>query len=437
MAIDGSLDEAKSEAVVDGLAVFGGWATKCSATRTGTTRLDLIQRQRLLNANVLKGRSYSKSRMALRDETNDVGALNSKVSRDIMKTYKNLYAKVYSLGNLRKAFANARKGKSQKPYVKEFEADLENNLLQLKKEMETLVYEPRPLRTFVLRDPKTRVISVSDFRDRIVHHALCNIIEPLFDRIFIHDSYASRKGKGTHAAIQRFDEFKRRVSRNGRLVKSAKDDNMITGYVLKADIKHYFASVDHEVMMQIVGKKLKDKKVLWLIKKILDNNNSKTRGKGMPIGNLTSQLFANIYLNELDYFVKHKLHVKYYMRYMDDFVLLDKSKEKLIGRKCQIGEFLERIKLGLHAEKSRVFPLHEGVCFLGYRIFYHHKLLKKSNLRVLENRMDRFRNLYARNEISCEKITQSIESWMAYAEYADTYRMRIKIISLLNSNFLV
>lgn len=129
-----------------------------------------------------------------------------------MKTCKNLYAKVCSLDNLRKAFLKTKKGKSQKPYVKAFEADLENNLLQLKKELETLSYKPRPLKTFVLRDPKTRVISISDFRDRVVHHALCNIIEPLFDRTFIHDSYASRKGKGTHAALRRFDEFKRKVS---------------------------------------------------------------------------------------------------------------------------------------------------------------------------------------------------------------------------------
>lgn len=381
------------------------------------------------------GRSYSKSRAAIRDETENVGALSSIASRGNMKTYKNLYVQICSLDNLRKAFRKTMKGKSQKLYVKEFEANLENNLLRLKKELEALVYEPRPLRTFVLRDPKTRVISVSDFRDRIVHHALCNIIEPFFDRTFIYDSYASRKGKGTHAALRRFDEFKRAVSCNGRQVKNAKNGNMVIGYVLKADIKHYFASVDHEVMMRIICKKIKDGKVLWLVRKIIGNNNFKTCGKGMPIGNITSQLFANIYLNELDYFVKQELRAMYYIRYMDDFVLLEKSKGKLEEWKRIIGEFLGKIKLELHAEKSKIFPLHEGICFLGYRIFYHHKLLKKSNLRVLENRMSKFRNLYARNEMSRERIMQSLESWMAYARYADTHDLRTEKMNAFESIF--
>jgi retron-type reverse transcriptase len=435
MATDGSLRRVKPEAMVDGFAAFGGRATNCSATRTGTTRLDSIQRQRLLNANVNKGRSYSKSRATIRDETENVGALSSIASWDVMKTYKNLYDKICSTDNLRKAFNKAKKGKSQKPYVKAFEADLENNIVRLNKELETLTYEPMPLKTFVLRDPKTRVISVSDFRDRVVHHALCNIIEPLFDKAFIHDSYASRIGKGTHAAIRRFDKFKRSVSCNGRPVKNAKDGNMITGYIMKADIKHYFASVDHQIMIQIIGKKIGDKKTLWLIRKILSNHDPKTPGKGMPIGNLTSQLFANIYLNELDKFVKHELRARYYIRYMDDFVFLDDSEEKLIEWKRRIGEFLETIRLELHAEKSSVFPLRKGVCFLGYRIFYHHKLLKKSNLRTLESSIRRSMSLYVANQKGREKMTQSLEGWMEYAGHANTYKLRTKIAKLFNSAF--
>ena len=353
-----------------------------------------------------------------------------------MKTYKNLYGKFCFLDNLRTAFKKAKKGKNQKPYVKEFKADLESNLLQLKKELEAQTYEPMPLKTFIIRDPKTRVISASDFRDRVVHHALCNIIEPIFDRIFIHDSYASRKGKGTHAALRCFDKFKRRLSSNGRLIKNAKDSNMITGYILKADIKHYFASVDHKVMMQIIGRKIKDKKALWLIRKILDNHNSKNTCKGMPIGNLTSQLFANIYLNELDYFVKHKFRAKHYIRYMDDFVILHKYNETLLRWKWQISKFLKIIKLELHPEKSRIFPLHRGVNFLGYRIFYHYKLLKKSNLGILERRLRRFKELYDRNEISYEKIIESLESWMAYARYGNTYNLRKNIMGRFNSLFI-
>lgn len=211
---------------------------------------------------------------------------------------------------------------------------------------------------------------------------------------------------------------------------------MIIGYVLKADIEHYFASVDHEVLMGIIGKRIKDEKIMQLVGKILDNNNSKRCGKGMPIGNLTSQLFANVYLNELDCFIKHKLRAKYYMRYMDDFVLMDKSGDKLLDWKYRINDFLKTIKLELHAEKSRMFPLHEGIGFLGYRIFCHYKLLKKSNLRAFEKRMNKFRYLYDRNEISRDKMLQSLESWLVYAGYADTYRLRTEIMGLFNSTFL-
>ena len=156
------------------------------------------------------------------------------------------------------------------------------NLGKLRQELESLTYEPRPLKTFVIRDPKTRVISASAFHDRVVHHALCNIIEPIFDKTFIYDSYVNRKGKGTHAAIKRFDEFKRKVSCNGRLVNGAKFDNTVIGYVLKADIRHYFQEVNHCALLGILKRKIQDETILRLIQTILDNH--KTFGKGMPIG---------------------------------------------------------------------------------------------------------------------------------------------------------
>ncbi len=287
----------------------------------------------------------------------------------IMKSYGNLYGKLCSIDNLRIAHRKARKGKSTKWYVKEFESDSENNMLKLQKELSSAAYEPKPLKQFIIRDPKTRVISASNFRDRIVHHALCNIIEPIFEKIFIYDSYANRKNKGTHAALNRFDQFKRKVSRNGKLLPNAKDNNMVCGYALKADIKHYFDSVDHEIMMYVISKKIRDEKVLCLTKKILDNHYCKTPGKGMPIGNLTSQFFANVYLSGLDYFVKHTLKAKYYIRYVDDFVILHESKEALELYKTQINEFLKTIKLELHPQKSKVIPLHKGVNLLGFRFF--------------------------------------------------------------------
>jgi retron-type reverse transcriptase len=335
--------------------------------------------------------------------------------------------------NLRLAYRSAKKGKSNKWYVKDFEANLEKNLTQLQNELLDMTYQPKPLTQFIIRDPKTRLISASNFRDRIVHHAICNIIEPIFEKVFIHDSYANRKNKGTHAALERFDYFKRKVSQNGKLLPNAKDNNQIYGHVLKADIKHYFDSVDHEVMIHIISKKIKDEKTLLLIRKILDNHCYKEIGKGMPIGNLTSQFFANVYLNELDYFVKHRLKAKYYIRYVDDFVILDVSKENLDLYKKEIDDFLKTIKLELHPQKSRVIPLHEGVKFLGFRIFYKYKLLKKSNIRKMNHRIENFIDLYKKGIIDKDEIYECVEGWFAYAMHANTYNLRKRIMKKLQS----
>jgi retron-type reverse transcriptase len=344
-----------------------------------------------------------------------------------MKTSNNLYEKTHSLDNLRLAFNKARKGKSKKNYVIEFEANLENELLKLKQELETLTYKPKPLKIFIIRDPKTRRISVSHFRDRVVHHALCNIIEPIFDKTFICDSCANRKKKGTSYAMKRFDKFFRKVTSNGKLLKNSKNNNMVMGYVLKADIKHYFDTVDHKIMIKIIRKKISDEKVIWLIEKILDNHNSKLKGKGMPIGNLTSQFFANVYLNELDYFVKHNLKAKYYIRYVDDFVILHKSKEKLVLWKWLINNFLKSIKLELHPEKSRIIPLHKGIKFLGFRVFYHYKIPKKGNLIKIEKRIKELKEAFQKNLIGKDKLNDVLNGWNSYLLLGNTYRLRKNI----------
>ena len=178
-----------------------------------------------------------------------------------MKSYKNLYEETISLKNLILAWRKARKGKTKKDYIIEFEKETRKNILRLHEELKSQTYFPKPLVTFVLRDPKTRKISKSDFRDRIVHHALVRILEPIFDKTFIYDNCANRKGKGTVFSIKRFDKFQRKVTNN--LTSST--------YCLKADIKHYFQEVDLNILIQIISRKIKDKKVLWLINKILDN----------------------------------------------------------------------------------------------------------------------------------------------------------------------
>ena len=181
-----------------------------------------------------------------------------------MKTHKNLYPEIYSMNNLVLAWKKARKGKTKKGYVIEFERDLPKNLKALHEELKNKTYSPKPLETFILRDPKTRKISKSDFSDRIVHHAICNIIEPIFDKTFIYDNCANRKGKGNLFAIKRFEKFQQITTKN--LTKEA--------FCLKADIRHYFQEVNHEILLKIIKRKIKDEKAILLVRKILKNANS-------------------------------------------------------------------------------------------------------------------------------------------------------------------
>lgn len=185
-----------------------------------------------------------------------------------MRTHNNLYQKVYSIQNLILSWKKARKGKTQKDYVIKFEKRLGKNLMGLHHELKNQTYKPKPLVTFVLRDPKTRKISKSDFRDRIIHHAVCNVIEPLFDKGFIYDSCANRKGKGNLFAVKRFRKFMKKVSRNGEL-KGWFTKNQIKGYCLKADIKHYFHEINHDVLLKIIRRKIEDEKIMWLIESVI------------------------------------------------------------------------------------------------------------------------------------------------------------------------
>ncbi len=352
-----------------------------------------------------------------------------------MKTYKKLWKKLYSYENLFFAYKKARKGRSKKYYVIEFEKDLRKNLLQLQKELIEKTYSPKPLKKFIIRDPKTRKIFKSSFRDRIIHHAIVNILNPIYEKIFIYDSYASRKNKGHHKAIKRFDYFKRKVSQNGKKLNGIKDNNYICGYCFKADIKHYFDTVNHNILIKILKRKVRNKDLIWLIKKILKNFGNKE--EGMPLGNLTSQFFANVYLNDLDYFVKYKLKTKYYIRYVDDFIILYSSKEKLEIWKKEIDLFLkENLKLKLHAEKSKIIPLHKGVHFLGFRISYYYKLLNKTNIYQINKNLDIWFRSYNQNKIDYKKIINKLEGWFAHAIHGNTYNLRKQITSRFNKMFI-
>ena len=345
----------------------------------------------------------------------------------IMKTYKQLYKEIISPINLFLAWKKARKGKTKKADVIGFEKDLEINLLILHNELKNGIYRPKKLVRFILKDPKTRIISKADFRDRIVHHAIINILEPIFDRGFIYDSCANRKGKGNLFALKRFELFSKKVSKNGK-INGWFGSNQIKGYCLKADIKHYFEEVNHGVLMNIIGKKIKDEKIIQIIHLIMDNPAICSGGesqKGMPLGNLTSQFFANVYLNELDYYVKYDLGIKYYIRYVDDFVILHSSKEQLQKWKGQIDEFLrKKLKIELHPQKSRIISLSKGIDFVGFRIFYHYRLVRKRNIRKMKKRINSLKDC----DISYWKFMESYQGWQAYVKLADSFKLRKNIL---------
>jgi len=330
-----------------------------------------------------------------------------------MKTYNNLYENICSKKNLVLAWKKARKGKTKKEYVIEFEEDIVGNINSLYEELKNQIYFPRPLETFVIRDPKTRKISRADFRDRIIHHAICNIIEPIFERIFIYDNCANRKNKGSLFALKRFKKFQRKVTNN--LSKQA--------FCLKADIKQYFREIDRRILIEILKKKIKCRKTISLIEIILNNSQE---NKGMPLGNLTSQFFANVYLNELDYFVKHELKAKFYVRYVDDFVILHSSKKRLEDWKNQIKDFLRgNLKLELHPDKSKIISLSKGVDFVGFRNFYYCRLLRKRNIRSMKKKVE----LFSKGEFTQEKFKEILQGWCAHAKWANTYNLRRRIIN--------
>lgn len=332
-----------------------------------------------------------------------------------MKTYKNLYERLCSTDNLLLAYKKASKGKSSKDYVIRFKESLEANLLELQEELTNFTYTPHPLKVFTVMDPKTRTISASHFRDRVVHHAICNIIGPILEARFIHDSFANQKGKGTHRAILRYESFLRKCRH---------------GYALKADIRHCFDTIDHQVLLNILGRTIADPDVIWLLTQILANIKDAEPGKGMPLGNLTSQFLCNVYLNELDMYVKHVLRAKMYIRYVDDFVIVHENRELLESWMGQIGTFLDsELKLQLHPDKSSVVSLNRGLTLLGFRIFRRYRLLKKSNARRIWRRISILKAKAAAGELTNDQVRERVKGWLAYAMFANTYRLRTRLES--------
>lgn len=220
------------------------------------------------------------------------------------------------------------------------------------------------------------------------------------------------------------------------LKRERESSNLFVGYALKADIRHYFDNINHCILLRKIREKITDEKVIWLIELILKNHITKIAGKGMPLGNLTSQFFANVYLNEFDHFVKEKLNTRYYIRYVDDFVILHKDKKILEKWKNKIDCFLkEKLRIEIHPEKTRIIELRRGITFLGFRIFQEYRLLKKSNTKRIWKRLEKFKKKYDKGEVTRAEVLQRLEGWLAYAKFANTYRFRKRVMANFNELF--
>jgi RNA-directed DNA polymerase len=342
-----------------------------------------------------------------------------------MKTFKHLFPTICSFENLELAFRKARRGKRSKANVAAFEGNLDLELLDLQDALLNGSYRPGGYRHFTIYEGKPRRISAASFRDRVVHHALCNVIEPIWEARFIHDSYACRKGKGTHAALDRCTHFARRHR-----------------YVLQTDIVQFFPSVDHAILRGLLARTIADPKTMRLIDLILDSGAgvhrsvyqpqwfpgddllAPLRPRGLPIGNQTSQFWSNVYLNELDRFVKQDLHCPAYLRYCDDLLLFADDKSTLHHWRRQIEQFLVNLRLIIHPGKTAISPVETGIPFLGFRVYADHRRLKRENGVRFQRRVKPLLQRYETGEINIQQLHASIGGWIAHASHGDTWGLR-------------
>lgn len=316
------------------------------------------------------------------------------------------------------AWDEFKKGKRRKKDVRKFEYNLRSNILQLHEELKLRTYSHSDYTSFFIKDPKLRHIHKACVKDRVLHHAVFRVLYPIFDKTFIFDSYSCRINKGTHRAVNRLNFFARKVGEN----------NTKTCYILKCDIRKFFDSISHEILINLIKKKVKDENTIWLIAEIVKSYFVKTN-TGIPLGNITSQLFANIYLNELDYFIKQKLLVKHYVRYCDDFVILRGSREYLENLVFKIQFFLsENLKLSLHQDKIIIRKYHQGVDFLGYVSFPYFRILRlKTKKRMFRNIKIKI-DLLKTGKIAAENFNQTVQSYFGVLKHCDSYNLKIKII---------
>lgn len=361
-------------------------------------------------------------------------------------------ASPFNFEALHAAYRACRKRKRDTPQAAQFEASLEKELFALEEELLNRKWKPSPSVAFVVTKPKVREIFAAPFRDRVVHHLLYSNLVPIWEPKFIHDSYACRIGKGTHrASVERLPEFLRSVTCNGR--KSA--------YCFQGDIQSFFTSMSHEILYNFIQKHVAHPDLLWLARSIIFHDATEDHikhgqlslfdevprgkslfhvphGKGLPIGNITSQFFANVYLNELDQYVKHKLGTKHYLRYVDDFLILHEDKSLLNEWRINIGHFLrERLDLSLHPRKQSIFPVKHGIDFLGYVVWQDHVFVRKRVVKALKNKLWHFNKYIARKNMEhpttlwtpelCDdfrKIYAAINSYYGLLRHANSFRLQ-------------
>ncbi|MDO4962074.1 MAG: RNA-directed DNA polymerase [Eubacteriales bacterium] len=328
------------------------------------------------------------------------------------------YENIYGFSNLYNAYRMAARGKRNAPDIIRFELDLAQNLWRLHEELKDRTYRPSGYYRFMIYDPKKREIQASYFRDRVLQHSLCdNILRPYFENRLIYDCAACRQGKGTHFAMRRLSEFLRKFySQHGT-----------NGFFLKCDVRKYFDSVDHEVLKQRL-ENFPDERMRDLLYMIIDSHNADT-GKGLPLGNQTSQWFALYYLDPVDRLIKEQYRIKYYTRYMDDLVLIHEDKEYLKEVLAGVRDFADQ-KLHLEFnQKTQIFPLSQGVDYLGWHFYLTDtgkiiKKLRSSNKQRFKRRLKAFARKYAQEEMTSEEIRRSLVSYNGHLKHGHTWKLR-------------
>lgn len=332
--------------------------------------------------------------------------------------HRNFFEEIISTQNLFLAWREFHWGKRKKWEVQQFELRLEDNLFRLHDDLRTGNYRHGYYRAFYVSDPKLRHIHKADVLDRVMHQAVFRVLYPIFDKSFIFDSYSCRLEKGTHRAVDRLEHFARKQSVNYRK----------EIFALKCDVRKFFDSIDQNILLNLIEKKIDDLDCSNLIKKILFSFEVSSR-IGLPLGNVTSQLFANIYLNELDQFIKRKLKARFYIRYCDDFVILSDDRNYLENLIEEINNFLQsKLKLKLHQDKILIQKYHRGIDFLGYVVFPDHRILRTKTKRRMFRKIREKKELWDNLEIDDESFNQSIQSYLGVLAHCSSKKIREKLV---------